>query len=1295
MLGLQETRSDGSPATKTYNCVACSSTFNSLASLLVHQASHANEMSGQPESTLPTCVSCGSLFSSKDLLDKHHCMELPTPASSELYICDCGDIFSGLTDLEKHKKLHEPEAQVSSNLDRIPAELSTECLEDIQPEVKTDSSDPVLSHVFPSLSPSNSNEEPLMQSDSPLSKQEIKDIVSTTDMALPVESNISNQQEQNLPFGSPSNHCVIEEQEQFLEKDSDTVKSISMLNHSVDDCEKSPESCKESTAFNKKSILKMLASAYMSHKQPDQMKPEQTKRNLPPRKVAPRAPVQAVPTITLPKPLQKPPETKNNENMSCSSGTVLNIKTGKMLSKKGKIISVTQTLCPVVVLDTRQKLFSRDKLEGRHQCRLCRKVFQDLDSLIMHHALHKKERVKFCLRCKQFVITVISVPNNHICSGTFAGNHQCSPHVGKMSLTLNSPSTEQAQKLFYCSLCKRSYSCMRNLKRHNCPCRGTLISSATLGNQGNVKLHGFKEQYTTVLQEPKIKQMSTQQVNVGVGTEPIKFEEQNTEFPIGKKNQTALKMQSPSLKTGGELNSPEPSEYIFAGVSNSTLTISTKTENIFEIKADEKDTFGEKQWTMPLDDTEIDVLTEVDHEEDEDNLADKAKEDCDEDEDVVTVKPHEDKEIKSVLASSGFQVHMTEKGVRRFVCIGCQRSYSRCFTLKQHLKICGAIKLKQLNYFKNTSSSVPGPIKSFPCPQCGRFFSRKDNMNSHQKKCQAGNTNSPVGTRIVESETQAAQENVFVLSPSSESQTVRQEGSANSGRNWGIMSLPSVLPRRVTCECGASFTCPRLLFEHLQVHAQESYICPHCGENVQSWMDFEAHQQLHLQSQSQASVQKGSPRHSFSQVAQSSAPTLPAQSHAPTLPAQSPTLTWLAQSPAPTWPAQSPAPTWPAQSPAPTWPAQSPAPTWPAQSPAPTPPQQSSGFQAPELSVQGQPPALRTQQHLNQTRPLETLVCLRCKKTFSSRKSLLRHLRLNCRGDASGQRKHSCSHCGMTFQNPLTLKVHVQSNTCKPTFKPIRCPVCVHWFSSLDGLKRHLLSHSKQQGLKCQICDHYCPSPQALEEHKRSVHTINRITSVNEKQEPLCEAGSQSSTSAAFQCHICLRNYPKLQSLKDHVRKVHRPKDKKQSNLKTVDQVRPGQFQCQICLRNYPSLVSLKNHRRRVHRILGGVFQSSRGTEQNHTPNQFQCQICARSYPDLMSLKNHRRRVHRILGGLELNAVQHNPYKCQICQRSYPDVVSLKNHRRRVHRILGPVPETTTMVDTKDPLQQKLSNPFL
>ncbi|XP_065101722.2 uncharacterized protein [Paramisgurnus dabryanus] len=1267
MLGLQETMSAGT--TKTYSCVACSATFQSLASLLVHQASHANEIPHQPMSIQPTCGNCGSLFASADLLEKHHCMVVPPPAFQELYICECGEGLDDLSCLDEHRKSHKQDAQVSSNLDSNPEPISSE----IEPDSKTDSSRLASGHVSPNLSLNPSNEETVVKN--AFSEAEV---VSTTDVTVSVDKNASIEEDQNVlnPHECSLSHPVMEEQEPALEKNCDTLESSATSKNYEHDYEKPPDSYKDSDQINKKSILKILASAYMSHRQPA---PVLSKRNLPIRKVSPRAPMLDETPIAVLKPetMENQSKAKNAEKVPCSPSTPSYVKTGMLSSKKKKkIISVTQTLYPVVSLETRQKLFGKDNVEGRHKCGICRRVFKDKDSLIMHHAQHKKERVKFCLRCQQFVICAAE---NHICPARFAVNRQHVPIAVNRTPTTNTATPPQRR--FHCSKCKRSYVWKRNLKRHNC--RPEVITSATVDKQDDIKLQSLKNDSNKSVQNSE--KNPTQTHHVGVGTDSIKTEEQSTEFSIAGKNLTA----SSSLKPKDSMHSPKS----FASI-NSKQNESTETKTV-ELPAnkvgmeEEKDSFGEKQWTMPLDDAEIDVLVDVDQEDpdNEDSLEDMVKEDQDEDEDVVIVEPGNDKKMGSVLLSNGFQVHVSGDGVKRFVCAGCKRSYSRRFSLMQHVRICGASKLKQQNSFQKKSSGRPAPEKKFPCPQCGRFFSRKDNMNTHRQICKVKTPNPPADPRIVESKPQAAQENLFVLSPTTETPAVRQESSRSSSSNWGIMSLPSVLPRRVTCECGASFTCPRLLFEHLQHHAQESYICPHCGENLQSWMDFEAHQQMHKQSQSQASEQPQSHPQSFNRVTQSHVPTKQphpqsfnqvTQSHVPTKQPHRQSFNQVTQSHVSTKQPHAHLFHQATQSHAPT---KQPHPhsfNQVTQSHVPTtqqtrsfsqmqrsqvPTGMSTGFQA------SQPSALLPPKNLNHGSYPQTQTCPKCQKTFAGRRSLLRHQRLYCRGDAAGQGKQS---------------VHNQSNTSNH----LRCPVCVRWFSCLDGLKRHLVSHSRQPVamLSCQICDHNCPSAQALEEHKRNVHKINQnqILPVKQKQEQLGQTSAQSRPPTDFQCHICLRYYPKIQSLKDHVRKVHRIKVTKPTNLSITDPSRSGPFQCQICMRTYPTIKSLKNHRRRVHHIVGGVFQSAKGTEPNFTPGHFQCQICSYSFPDMNSLQNHKRRVHRLFGGLELvkgiaQQSQPNLYKCQICQRGYPDSVSLKNHRRRVHRILGPVPQTTTM----------------
>uniref|UniRef100_A0A4W4GKS8 C2H2-type domain-containing protein n=1 Tax=Electrophorus electricus TaxID=8005 RepID=A0A4W4GKS8_ELEEL len=1175
MLGLQETRPTGTPSTKTYSCVACSATFHGLASLLVHQASHASEISSQSKSMSPTCSHCGSLFASKELLEKHQCMVLPPPAPQSMCICECGEEFQEFSAIQEHKKLHEMEKQVKAPLGETFPVLNNKDSE-FNLEVKREYS-PCVTDKVPLCenSPFLCIEESLQQNTHAASLAENKE--STKDIS-PAHSSISEEHHHAMlqPSDLSSLLTISETQNKSFKNEPGNVNS-EIINRSDSRTEESPKPSQEKTAKNKNTLLKLLASAYMNRRHPAQINWGQSKRVLPPRKVSPRAPIQA---------------TSISQN---SGSSKQNVKSSKTFLKK-RFVYMTKTFYPVVALETHQKL-CRDNTESRHQCGLCRRVFQDMDSLIMHHACHRKERVKVCRCCRQFVISENSVPDNHICSSSHAGTSKHFPLIGKELLASDSPTTLHTQNYSTVHFAVGAIHGDTPLNKHNCQWITSLKCSAAA--QKDARVCSFGEEHNAGEQLSSVDQKSCQ-VNVGVNTdaykdpEPIKSEELHAVSPIMEEYQMGLMTQSLSLKSGGG-----------------------SAKSFFDTEASESS--GGEQWTVPLDDAEIDVL--IDNEEENWHLEETPRENSDED--VVPLETSINNGTNAALSGKDFQVHVSDSGIRRFSCNRCQKSYSRRFTLKEHLKICGARKLIEQHSFGKASTNILGLKKRFPCPHCGTSFTRKDNMNMHRKRCQSvRNANAQIGNRTLDKKNQEPRENMFVLPPASKNQ-VRQGGSNNSGGgSWGIMSLPSMLPRKVTCECGASFTCPRLLFEHLQMHALESYICSHCGENLQSWADFEAHQQLHEQHARQRNEQEGS------QIQH----------------------------------------------------------------------QQPPHTHSSEQNLKKQPQDL-LKSHLNYKPPTDPCVCHRCKKVFRLRSSLLRHLRLNCRDDIVAQKKYSCSRCGMAFQSSLSHKVHIQGNVCIPTFKPIRCPVCVRWFSCLDGLKKHLVAHSQQKVLVCQICGHNCPNHQALEEHKKKVHGMNRASESATVQSAHV---SQSSPSNAFRCQLCQRIYPKIQSLKDHLRKVHRPKDQNLvtfdtfdpktgalvSSKETMQQSQYKQFECHICARVYPDIQSLKNHRRRVHRILGGRLQTIKGFVQQSHSIQFQCQICLRSYPNIRSLRNHRRRVHRILGGLEAfrgltHQRQDNLFKCQICQRSYPDIKSLKNHRRRVHRILGSVIESTE-VDATD-----------
>lgn len=1180
MLGLQETRPAGTSATKTYSCVACSATFHGLASLLVHQASHASEVSSPLGATSPTCSHCGGLFACKELLEKHHCTLLPPPVSQDLHMCECGEVFQDVDAIEEHKKTHEM---------KICADSGNEST--IKIEVMTD-----ISHsasVLPSeSSPSRDTEESPHESRRIISESEEKDGLSTSTVAS-VQHPISQEHEDSLQPACVSSPLT----DGHSESSENKSELVENENVNSSDSEESPE---RSSVTNKKTLLKMLASAYMSRRQPAQIVWGQNRRALPPRKVSPRAPVQIPMVISTP---PSPVIQLREKVAKCASNREGFMPSNKSFSKKGSIVSMIKPLCPVVALETRQKL-CRDNVEGRYQCGICRRVFQTKDSLIMHHALHRKERVKFCRRCQQFVISIISVPDSHICSGY-------------AERTNFFPTIMYPQKLFHCQLCNRSYTRRHRLKTHKCQ----WIAALTQKSDTVCKIEGEsngREQNLPM-------KTSADHVNVAVNTEGMNVvkTEQSEEsprmdkiqmIPNTLKSEASPKSFPPFLPNKSKFEMVQPQENVNEMLKEED---SINSSNLEAEGTEGSGSLERGQWTVPLDDAEIDVLTD---EETCDNSDEASKENTDDE--VIILEPSLNSGTTNLTHSSSkdIQVHVSDRGVRRFSCNRCQKSYSRRFTLKQHLMICRSRKSMEPNSYGNVSAGIVGVKKKFPCPHCGTSFTRKDNMNMHRKRCQSmRDTNTLEGNRRLDKQRQAAQQNIFVLPPVSKNQ-VRQEGNSNAGSaSWGIMSLPSVLPRKVTCECGASFNCPRLLFEHLQMHALESYICSHCGENLQSWADFEVHQQLHLQSPRPNTEDKRSQQQSHVQ------PQLQQELNS------------------------------------------------------------KASVQNPRKVSQD-----LFRSRLNR-RPLTgPYVCHRCKKIFRLRKSLLRHLTRSCKGDCTAENKHSCSRCGMTFQNSLARDVHMRGNTCTPAFKPLCCPVCVRWFSSLEGLKRHLLSHSKEESLTCQICGCKCSSQAVLEEHKRNVHGASK-----DSESPTVQSAhvSQSSSSDAFRCQICQRSYPKLQSLKDHLRKVHRPKhlnpvsigtfESKELSKGIVQQSQTKQFQCHVCARTYQDIQSLKNHRRRVHRILGGGMQPSRGNLQQSNSCPFQCQICSRTYPDIRSLRNHRRRVHRILGGLGLeqykgiaHQTQSSVFKCQICQRSYPDLASLNNHKRSEHCILRNVLES-------------------
>lgn len=756
----------------------------------------------------------------------------------------------------------------------------------------------------------------------------------------------TNAQEQHTP---PQG--VTENQ---LENTPDATEETPESAADQDSCS-GPSSAKRRNLPSKNYVMKLVASAYTKRftsppygVENDDVQDDDVENGVAPDDVSPDAKAEAAPRssdLSVAQ-LRRLFSKSDIKTKSPSISRVLE-------SSRKKLVSLTKILSPVVVLETRQKLkdSSGNCTYGSYQCGRCRRVFENLDRLTEHHFLHKKERIKCCRRCKQLIIGRMPLPDKHIC-----------PQLGKRAFQLSNSFRKKGQrsqklvpfhslsnirKVFFCPVCKHSYARRWNLKNHKCHGSGSSVPHHvnSVQNMLGGRLLGNEKNDADGLTNS---QMSK---SVGVGPEFA----------------SSVKLESPR-------SSPSPSPHRFSpfyskshpaekheGVALSDLLPTGEESSSWDASQVDSDGDGNKgQWTMPLDDE-----TEV-----HSSLGRKAN-------GIELVQENEE-------SASPKLSYFIKEGVKRYPCNGCQKTYSRASTLNRHLRLCGFRPrgVVAVSRAQAAPLSISNPKPLFPCYVCGRNFNRKDNMMTHRARCQLKHS-----VTNVDATTQPH------TSGSPADGPVQDADSSN----WGIMSLPSVLPRRVTCECGVGFTSPRLLLEHLQKHAQESYTCPTCGETVGSWADYEVHLHIHMH-----------PHHQLLKGLQ------PQRSH--------PLLIRFQQ--------QQPAP----QS-------------------APQPLQ--------DQTVTADPPSAPVKRQ-------QRITCARCCNTFATRCSLRRHLAWNrCKGlritnpSMNLPKAYNCSHCNSNFPNATSLLFHQRSGACKPAIKPVRCPVCLRWFGTVDGLQKHLLTHKQ------------------------------------------------------------------------------------------------------------------------------------------------------------------------------------------------------------------------------------------
>ncbi|XP_026149228.1 zinc finger protein 226 [Mastacembelus armatus] len=990
MLGLQGNTS----SSKVYRCVACSATFTGLASLLVHQATHAGAL---PKVTAPPPQPNISphepLFASMDSSSEHSSPPpvLPESPSPSFYICDCGEEFQDFSLMLEHKRSHVSQMQLLPSVDDSVTSSEAGC-ENVFPIQHVPFSptvnQPALVHTCPSTSRSPAMEVPAL-------------VDHKTDVAL--NDGIVTTQGQCTPPEDDSER-PLDSTSAIAEQVPETVEDID-----VHDKTNSITSENSEMVPKNSTLMKLIASAYMKRFAPPQPQNESDNRVTPKQEVVqvditpdPKTdvfPINDRSIAQLRRLLKKP-------GIKTKAPSITRI----LECSKKKIVSLTKTFSPVVVLETRQRLMDPmgNSTYGRYQCGRCRRVFENLDRLTEHHFLHKKERIKCCRRCKQLIIGRLPLPDNHVCPQFGNKNIQPSSSLkSKLFVPKIVPfhSLNNTKKVFFCPLCKNSYARRWNLKMHKC--LGPRSVHSLQANPSIQKMLASSSKHKTDAEDKAGPQIAK---SVSVGTDISSCVKVEVTSSNSEQSAVSQLVWTHPAKTFMPFYTKTSTMEQHKDASQCGTSLQPE-ENSWDAAAVDNEDTNEGQWTVPLDD-EMEVLSSAERVGEDKEMEESAS-------------------VKHAETSSPGLRYFVRDGVKRYPCNRCQKTYSRADTLRRHLRLCG-FRPRVLGTVAQSGSQGASPLNAnnmkpvFACFVCGKTFNRKDNMMVHRKKCQLQRSVVDVNRGTVQQS---------LSGNSTESQSQEDEGG-----NWGIMSLPSVLPRRVTCECGVGFTSPRLLLEHLQKHAQESYTCPTCGETVSSWADYEVHLQIHMH-----------PHHQLLKVLQ---------------PQRSQPLLLRFQQP-------------------------------PQQKPVQQKPSQSVHQPLQKQPCPDQlPNAPKKQQRAVCTRCGNTFAT-RC----SLRKHISWN---RCKGGrvtnppTNPPKTFHCSHCNTDFTNTISLIFHQRSGACKPAIKPVRCPVCLRWFGTMSGLQKHLLSHKQSESYRCDVCQGTYPNLKSLKNHRRRIH---RILAGNTKQQ--------------------------------------------------------------------------------------------------------------------------------------------------------------------------------------------------
>lgn len=310
--------------------------------------------------------------------------------------------------------------------------------------------------------------------------------------------------------------------------------------------------------------------------------------------------------------------------------------------------------------------------------------------------------------------------------------------------------------------------------------------------------------------------------------------------------------------------------------------------------------------------------------------------------------------------------------------------------------------------------------------------------------------------------------------------------------------------------------------------------------------------------------------------------------------------------------------------------------------------------------------------------------CVLCGKRFMYSSDYYYHKKMH---NASGS--FQCSICAKQYTHKRSLQMHEKTHVIasesmqmkidkQPTVPIIKkkyvkrkviqkCEYCQKIFKDKDHFKIHVLTHTAEKTIECNLCDRKFCAPILLKKHMKK-----HLTDDNETEQSLCsQCGESFNTKAKlsthlkthwtddekpYACDVCHQRFTYKATLMLHIVK-HNDSKSTQINYDRM-------HQCHLCDAKFVYQSKLKMHMNRHSGIKPyacdqcdnrfATAQTLKIHKQwKHSDDRpFQCEFCTNAFKRKDALVAHIR-TH----------TGEKPFVCEVCDRAFSENKSMKKHR--------------------------------